>query len=147
MMRDQTALVLASDGNRISQQGDMPIRISRHTLGMLMRALGLGSWEWGDGDFREIDALALDALRHLAWNIRPSIGDARMARGEERHGAPASQFDLTRHQFCRSAKPGKTSRWLERWKVIPVQKPPAAKNRLQCIASMGYVDFTSPQSF
>ncbi len=67
MMRNQTGRVLEALGKRISQQGDMPIRISRHTVGVLMWALGLGRWEWGDDDFREIDALALDALRHLAW--------------------------------------------------------------------------------
>ena len=51
---------------RISRQGDMPIRVSRHTIRALMEALGL-DWEVGADDFREIDALALDMLRHLAW--------------------------------------------------------------------------------
>lgn len=67
MSPDRTERVIKALGKRISQQGDMPIRISRHTLGVLMRALGLGNWEWGEDDFREIDAIALDALRHLAW--------------------------------------------------------------------------------
>lgn len=58
--------VIAALGKRISQQGDMPIRISRHTFRVLMRALGVNGWE-NDDDFREVDALALDLLRHLAW--------------------------------------------------------------------------------
>ena len=34
---------------------------------LLMRRLGLADWEAGQDDFREVDALALDMLRHLAW--------------------------------------------------------------------------------
>lgn len=34
---------------------------------VLTNALGLGRWEMGEVEFREVDALALDALRHLAW--------------------------------------------------------------------------------
>lgn len=63
----RTNRVLKAIGRRISQQGDMPIRISGHTMRVLMQALGLGSWEWSDDGFREIDAVALDAMRHLAF--------------------------------------------------------------------------------
>lgn len=66
-MRDRTQQVLVALGQRISRQGDMHIRVSRHTLRVLMKALGLDRWEPGEDDFREIDALALDMLRHLAW--------------------------------------------------------------------------------
>lgn len=58
--------VIAAIGKRISQQGDMPIRISRHSMRVLLRLLGMGNWEMGYDDFREVDALALDALRYLA---------------------------------------------------------------------------------
>lgn len=65
---DRARQVIRAVGKRISEQGDMPIRISRHTMRVLLKALGLGDWEAGYDDFREIDALALDALRHLAAN-------------------------------------------------------------------------------
>ena len=69
-MIDRTDRVLTALGQRISQQGDMHIRVSRHTLKVLMRALGVGEWVTGCDDFREIDALVLDILRHLAWRAR-----------------------------------------------------------------------------
>ena len=58
--------VLDAIGKRISQQGDMPIRISLHTMETLLHAVGLGMWDAGQDQFREVDALALDALRFLA---------------------------------------------------------------------------------
>jgi hypothetical protein len=64
---DRTSQVLAALAKRISAQGDMPIRISTHTMRVLMSGVGLGQWEWSHDGFREIDAVALDALRHLAW--------------------------------------------------------------------------------
>jgi len=64
---DRSSRVLRALGNRISEQGDMPIRIHRLTVRTLMRGVGLGDWDEGQDDFREIDALALDMLRHLAW--------------------------------------------------------------------------------
>jgi hypothetical protein len=64
---NRTARVIAALQQRISEQGDMPIRVSRHTMRTLMKALGLGGWEVGADEFREVDALALDMLRHLAW--------------------------------------------------------------------------------
>lgn len=66
-MGDRTKRVIAALGKRISAQGDMHIRVSRRTMRVLTNALGLGKWEMGEDEFREIDALALDALRHLAW--------------------------------------------------------------------------------
>lgn len=70
MSEDRTDRVLAALVRRISRQGDMPIRVSRHTLRVLMRALGVGGWDRGEDDFREIDALALDVLLHLALKAR-----------------------------------------------------------------------------
>lgn len=70
-MIDRTDRVIAAIGRRISAQGDMHIRVSRHTMKVLLRTLGVGEWEPGCDDFREIDALALDVLRHLAWKARP----------------------------------------------------------------------------
>ena len=67
MGQERTMRVLRAVQNRISECGDMPIRIHRNTMKVLLRAVGLGNWEAGQDDFREIDALALDALRHLAW--------------------------------------------------------------------------------
>jgi hypothetical protein len=49
----------------------MEIRVSRATMRVLMRALGLQGWEPGCDEFREVDALALDMLRHLAWQRLP----------------------------------------------------------------------------
>lgn len=66
-MRGRTERVLKAVGKRISAQGDMPIRISRHTMRVMLNAVGIRDWEVGQDDFREIDALALDALRHLGW--------------------------------------------------------------------------------
>jgi hypothetical protein len=63
---ERTAKVLRAVGKRISQQGDMPIRISTQTMETLLRAVGLGEWDAGQEPFREVDALALDALRYLA---------------------------------------------------------------------------------
>ncbi len=62
--------VIAALGKRISEQGDMHIRVSRHTLRVLFKVLGIEQWELGDDEFREIDGLALDALRFLAWRKR-----------------------------------------------------------------------------
>jgi hypothetical protein len=64
---DRTDRVLAALQARISDQSDMPIRVSRLTMRVLMRRLGMGEWEPGEDSFREVDALALDMLRHLAW--------------------------------------------------------------------------------
>lgn len=69
--QDRTRRVLDAIGKRISRQGDMPIRISRATMRTLMKALGVGRWEAGEDAFREVDALALDVLRHLAWQRLP----------------------------------------------------------------------------
>lgn len=66
-MIDRTERVIAAVGKRISEQGDMPIRVSRQTMRCLLKAVGLDRWEVGEDEFREVDALALDALRHLAW--------------------------------------------------------------------------------
>jgi hypothetical protein len=66
-MIDRTDRVIKALGQRISEQGDMEIRVSCRTLKVLMRALGVGDWEQGCDEFREVDALALDILRHLAW--------------------------------------------------------------------------------
>lgn len=68
---DRTRQVLAALAKRISRQGDMPIRISTRTMRVLMSGVGLGRWEWSDDGFREVDAVALDALRHLAWQRLP----------------------------------------------------------------------------
>lgn len=57
--------ILDAVASRISRQGDMPIRVHRNTIAAIFKALGL-QWELGEDSFREIDALALDALRHLA---------------------------------------------------------------------------------
>jgi len=65
---DRARQVIKAVGKRISEQGNMSIRVSRHTLRVMLKALGLGTWEAGYDDFREVDALALDALRHLAAN-------------------------------------------------------------------------------
>ena len=63
--RSRTERVVKALGRRISEQGDMHIRVSRHTMKVLMRALGMGEWDEGCDDFRKVDALALDMLRHL----------------------------------------------------------------------------------
>lgn len=63
---DRARRVVDAVGKRISEQGDMPIRVSRGTMRVLMTALGVGEWEPGYDEFREVDALALDVLRHLA---------------------------------------------------------------------------------
>ena len=68
----RTARVLNALQRRISQQGDMPIRISVHTMETLLRAVGLGAWGCGQDQYREVDALALDALRFLALQRMPS---------------------------------------------------------------------------
>lgn len=65
-MIDRTDRVIKALGRRISEQGDMEIRVSCRTLKVLMRALGVGDWETGYDEFREVDALTLDILRHLA---------------------------------------------------------------------------------
>lgn len=70
-MRDRTSQVLRALSKRISEQGDMPIRVHRLTMRTLMRSLGLRGWDAGQEDYREIDALALDMLRHLAWLRTP----------------------------------------------------------------------------
>lgn len=64
-MGGRDSRILKAVASRISRQGDMPIRVHRNTIKVLFRLLGL-RWELGQDDFREIDALALDALRHLA---------------------------------------------------------------------------------
>lgn len=71
MAIDRTDRVIMALGRRISEQGDMHIRVSRHTVKVLLRALGIGDWDAGCDDFREVDALALDMLRHLAWRKLP----------------------------------------------------------------------------
>lgn len=63
---DRKAQVLTAVGRRISQCGDMHIRVNRRTLRVIFRMIGLRDWEMGQDDWREIDALALDALRELA---------------------------------------------------------------------------------
>ncbi|MBB3940731.1 hypothetical protein GGR39_002388 [Novosphingobium fluoreni] len=67
-MIDRTERVLNALGRRIAAQGDMRIRVSRHTFRVLMRAVGVGHWEDRE-EFREIDALALDILRHFSWKV------------------------------------------------------------------------------
>jgi hypothetical protein len=69
---DRTDRVLRALEKRISRQGDMPIRISLQTMEVLLRAVGLGMWDAGQDPFREVDALALDALRFLALQRRPT---------------------------------------------------------------------------
>lgn len=69
-MIDRTDRVIAALGRRISVQGDMHIRVSSRTLRVLMRALGVGAWDEGCDEFRQVDALALDILRHLVWKVR-----------------------------------------------------------------------------
>ena len=64
--RRHTGTVLAAVGARISSSGDMPIRVSWRTMRVLMDALGLHDWDEGQEAFREVDALALDMIRHLA---------------------------------------------------------------------------------
>lgn len=66
MAQNRTERVVKALGSRIAGQGDMHIRVSRHTMKVLLRALGMGDWDEGCDDFREVDALALDMLRHLA---------------------------------------------------------------------------------
>lgn len=66
-MDERQAKVIRAVGKRISECGDMPIRVHRLTMRTLMRTLGLGSWEVGEDNWREVDALALDALRHLTF--------------------------------------------------------------------------------
>ena len=58
--------VIQALGRRISDQGDMHIRVSRHTIKILMQTLGFTRWDAGDEDFREVDALALNILQALA---------------------------------------------------------------------------------
>ena len=60
------ARVIKALGRRISDRGDMHIPVSRHTMKVLMRTLGVGDWDPGCDDVREVDALALDILRELA---------------------------------------------------------------------------------
>lgn len=73
-MADRREIVLEALGNRIGRQGDMEIRVHRNTMRIIMKLLGLGDWEFGQDNFREVDALALDMLRHLAWQ-RAMFGD------------------------------------------------------------------------
>ena len=80
MRIDRTERVLAALQARISEQGDMPIRVSRLTMQVLMKRLGLGKWEAGEDSFREVDALALDMLRHLAWQRQPYAEIAYLER-------------------------------------------------------------------
>ncbi len=68
---DRTRRVLDALGRRISQQGDMPIRVSVQTMETLLHGVGLGMWDAGQEPFREVDALALDALRFLALQRLP----------------------------------------------------------------------------
>jgi len=65
MTPERTRRLLAALGKRISKCGDMPIRVSWRTLGVLREVLGLYGWEDHD-DFREVDAMALDMLREAA---------------------------------------------------------------------------------
>ena len=60
--------VLRAVGKRISQHGDMPIRIHSNTLDFILQRCGL-HFEFDKSEFREIDAVALDALRALAVHI------------------------------------------------------------------------------
>lgn len=71
-MADRSEIVLEALGKRISRQGDMEIRVHRNTMRIIMKLLGLGEWDFGQDDFREVDALALDMLRHLAWLRMPT---------------------------------------------------------------------------
>jgi hypothetical protein len=57
-------MVLRGVLRRIARQGDMPIRISRQTWTIILRANG-SRWEVQD-NHREIDAMALEALVRLA---------------------------------------------------------------------------------
>jgi hypothetical protein len=66
-MGDRSERVLAALAKRISRQGDMPIRVHRLTLRTLMRRLRLDWEDFSDENFREVDAFALDMLRHVAW--------------------------------------------------------------------------------
>lgn len=81
MKPDRTARVIAALGERISHQGDMHIRVSRLTMRTLLRGVGISGWEMGEDEFREVDALALDALRHLAW-LRLPIAPAQSSGSE-----------------------------------------------------------------
>ncbi|TDW65385.1 hypothetical protein EDF57_103569 [Novosphingobium sp. PhB55] len=60
------ARVIKALGQRISNLGDMHIPVSRRTMKVLLDTLGLGDWDPGCDDVREVDALALDILRELA---------------------------------------------------------------------------------
>ena len=71
-MGDHTRQVLRALEKRIAQCGDMPIRVSPGTVAVLMRALGLSHWQFERDEFREIDGLALDALRYLAKQRLPA---------------------------------------------------------------------------
>jgi hypothetical protein len=63
---NRTEVVLAAVRQRISDQGDMEIRISWRTWRTILRACGIG-WEMhSEPDFREIDATALEAMIFLA---------------------------------------------------------------------------------
>ncbi len=73
-MKDRREIVLNAVANRISRQGDMEIRVHRNTMRIIMQLLGQGDWDFGPDNFREIDALALDMLRDLAWQ-RAIFGD------------------------------------------------------------------------
>lgn len=73
-MADRREIVLEALGKRIARQGDMAIRVHRNTMRIIMKLLGQGDWEFGEDNFREIDALALDMLRDLAWQ-RAIFGD------------------------------------------------------------------------
>lgn len=74
-MIDRTERILAAVAKRISRQGDMAIRVHRNTMNAILRRCGL-SWDLGCDDFREVDALALDALRFIAWRSIP-LPDAK----------------------------------------------------------------------
>lgn len=55
---------------RISEQGDMHIRVSAQTLTLLLREAGVKR-DLGDDPFREVDAVVLDALLEIAWSRQP----------------------------------------------------------------------------
>lgn len=61
MAVDRTSRVISALLNRMGEQGDMHIRVSRQTLAVLRRAIGVPYREDPD-DFREVDAVALELL-------------------------------------------------------------------------------------
>lgn len=65
--RSRQERVIRALERRISSHGDMHIRVHRNTMRVLLEMVGIGGWEVGEDEWREVDALALDALRHLAW--------------------------------------------------------------------------------